>query len=99
MRQGGGGRFREEVEGVFLFFLIIGEKKKDSVQSQMFLALWWFQGLSDSGSGTPAWDTAMALSHPGSPGSHEGKVDFCTSTCSGGRSGHQCVGWDLFAQG
>ena len=58
----------------------------------MSLALWWLQGLSDSGSGTPAWDTVMTLSHPASPGSHEGKVDFCTSTCSGGRSGHQCVG-------
>lgn len=74
------------------FFLIMGEKKEDTVKSQMSLALWWFQGLSDSGSGTPAWDTIMTLSHPASPGSHEGKVDFCTSTCSGGRSGHQCGG-------
>ena len=83
----------------FFFFLIIGGEKGRQCAKSDVPRIMVVPGSFWHGSGTTAWDTARALSHPGSPGSHEGKVDFCTSTCSGGRSGHQCVGWDLFAQG
>lgn len=54
MRQGGGEDSKEEeIEGEFSF-LNHREKKEDTVQSQMFLSLWWFQGLSDT-----EWDPCL----------------------------------------